>query len=147
MAYRTACIGIVAAALIGGFVSIRPASAAETPATFMKKVNRDADTTLSLPEVTAYALKRYGALDTNHDGTLTEKELGDRISADDFAMADTKHGAGTRTLSKVEFTTYVAKLFAAANENVKAGDTKVDSTLTLEELGTPAGSKLIKLLE
>ena len=134
-------------AAVAGSVMAQPACAEETPATFLKKVNHDADKTLSLPEVTAYALKRYAALDADHDGTLSEKELGDRISPEDFALADTKHGAGERTLSKVEFTNYVAKLFAAANENVKAGDTKVDSTLTEEELGTPAGLKLIKLLD
>ena len=146
MAYRTARIGILVAAF-AAFVAVPHAFAAETPATFLAKVDHDADKTLSLPEVTTYALKRYAALDVDHDGTLTETELGDRISPEDFALADTKHGAGARTLSKVEFTTYVAKLFAAANERVKPGDTKVDSSLTEDELGTPAGLKLIKLLD
>ena len=123
------------------------AFAAEAPETFMSKVNQDKDKTLSLPEVTAYALKRFAALDVDHDGTLTDAELHGRLSPEDFATADTKHGTGTRTLSKAEFTTYVATLFAAANTHVKTGQTDVDGTLSVGELGTPAGLKLIKLLE
>lgn len=123
------------------------AALAESPAEFLKAVNTNHDRTLSLPEIQAYALKRFAALDTHKDGTLSKVELGDRISDDDFKIADTKHDARPLTLSKAEFSIYVSKLFAEANKNVKPGHTDVDGTLSAAELATPAGKKLIKLLE
>jgi hypothetical protein len=113
----------------------------------MKAVDANHDKTLSLPEVQAYALKRFAILDAEKDGTLTKAELGDRISDADFKAANRKPDGKEATLSKTEFSIYVSKLFAAANKHVKTGRTDVDGTLSEEELATPAGEKLIKLLE
>ena len=133
-------------AVVALIAAIRPALA-ESPAEFLKAVDANHDKTLSLVEVQVYALKRFAALDTKKDGTLSRSEIGDRMSDDDFKVANTKHETRNPTLSKAEFTIYVAKLFAAANKTVRSGRTDVDGTLSATELATPAGEKLIKLLE
>lgn len=123
------------------------AQAAESPAAFLAKVNTNGDKTLSLAEVSKYALTRYDALDADHDNKLTMKELGGRLTEVDFEEANTKHSSETPSLSSSEFTVYVAKLFGEANQHLLSGNTNVSGTLSARELATPAGEKLIKLLE
>ncbi len=120
---------------------------AASPADFLRAANTNHDKTLSLVEVQNYALKRFAALDKEHDGKLTKAELGDRISDEDFKSANTHREASTPTLSTTEFSLFVSKLFAAANADLKSGRTDVDGTLSEAELATPAGAKLIRLLD
>ena len=120
---------------------------ATSPADFLKAANTNHDNTLSLIEVQNYALKRFAALDKEHDGKLTKAELGDRISDEDFKAANIHRETKTPTLSTTEFSLFVSKLFAAANANVKSGRTDVDGTLSEAELATPAGEKLMRLLD
>lgn len=137
--------GALAALILGTLGAA--ALAAESPSAFLAKVNTNGDKTLSLAEVSKYALTRYDALDTDHDDKLTMKEVGDRMTPEDFKEANTKHSSETPSLSRSEFTVYVAKLFSEANQHLHSGNTNVSGTLSDRELATPAGEKLIKLLE
>ena len=114
------------------------ARAAEMSASaFMKAVNTNSDKTLSKEEVGAYAKKKFAMIEADHDKTLDEKELMGRLGAAGLDAADTDKD---KTVDEGEFVAYAGKLFDAANQNN-------DKTLNLKELETPAGKKLITLLQ
>ena len=79
----------------------------------------------------------FDKLDRDHDGTLTRRELGGRLSAREFAAADTDKDG---TISKDEY-------LAVVEQRFKAADTDNDGTLTRQELRTKAGSRLLLLLK
>ncbi len=117
-----------------------PAAYAQSDASaFLRKVNKDNDKTISLPELNAYAAKKFVEINTRGHKSLSRKELGNRISESDFKVANNGNRKD-QTLSKSEFIKYVDLLFKDANA---AGD----KTLSVDELGSPAGRKLIKLLQ
>jgi Ca2+-binding EF-hand superfamily protein len=96
----------------------------------------DHDGTVSLDEAKRAAEVMFDKLD-DHDGTLTRRELRGRLSAREFAAADTdKYG----TISKDEY-------LAVVEQRFKAADTDNDGTLTRQELRTKAGSRLLFLLK
>jgi Ca2+-binding EF-hand superfamily protein len=96
----------------------------------------DHDGTVSLDEAKRAAEVMFDKLD-DHDGTLTRRELRGRLSAREFAAADTdKYG----TISEDEY-------LAVVEQRFKAADTDNDGTLTRQELRTKAGSRLLFLLK
>jgi hypothetical protein len=110
-----------------------------TPSEFLKMVDADNDKTISLPEIDAFAVKKFDELKKPGEDALSMTELRGRISQPDFDAANTTRGEAVPTLSKVEFLVWVDKLFKEAN-------TVGEKTLSEEELKTPAGEKLIRLL-
>jgi hypothetical protein len=114
------------------------AQSATDPTAFLNEVNKNNDKTLSLKEVDAYAAKKFRELNRNGTRTLSRQELGDRISDADFSAANTGHRKD-QTLSKAEFMSYVDRLFKEANS-------RGAKTVSVEELSSPAGEKLITLL-
>jgi hypothetical protein len=96
----------------------------------------DADGTLDLAEVKKAAAALFAKLDPDHDGTLDKRELAGRLSAREFAAADSDHD-GTLTLD--EYLAVVEQRFNAANPDR-------DGTLDAKELSTPAGRALLRLL-
>ena len=129
---------LVASLVVFGLCASASADAESTGAKkFMKAVNSDADKTISKAELDAYAKKRFEALEADNDKTLDEKELKGRLSAAGMSIADPDKD---KTVDEAEFTGYADKLFDEANK-------KGDDTLSVKELETPAGKKLIKLLE
>jgi len=91
--------------------------------------------TLSLDEAESAASAEFGKLDTDHDGTLDEKELGGRLSHSEFQSADPDRDG---TLSKDEYLAVVAQRFRAA-------DPDKDGTLDAKELDSKVGPS--RLLE
>jgi hypothetical protein len=110
-----------------------------TPSEFLKMVDTDNDKTISFPEIDAFAVKKFDELKKPGEEALSIADLRDRISQADFDAANTTRGNAVPTLSKVEFLAWVDKLFREAN-------TVGEKTLSEEELKTPAGEKLIRLL-
>ncbi len=96
----------------------------------------DHDGKLSLAEVKSAAAYKFDKLDTDHDGTLTRKELGRRIGATEFKSVD-KDKDGT--LDKAEYLKIVEARYNAANPDH-------DQTLEKAELDTAAGKRLRQLL-
>jgi hypothetical protein len=105
---------------------------------FLSEVNQNNDKTLSIRELDAYASKKFKELNTTGHKSLSRTELGDRISDTDFDAANTNHRKD-QTLTQGEFVAYVDRLFKKAN-------TKGQKSLSLSELESPAGEKLIALL-
>ncbi len=128
-------------AAIAGIILLAGAGYAQSATdadAFLSKVNQNNDKTLSMRELNAYASKKFEELNTTGHKSLSRKELGDRISDTDFDAANTNHHKD-QTLTQGEFIAYADRLFKEAN-------TKGQKSLSLSELGSPAGEKLITLL-
>jgi Ca2+-binding EF-hand superfamily protein len=132
MTNKILAAGFVALGLLFG---INAASAANVK-TFLAAVDTDHDGTVTLDEVKTYAAARFKALETDKDGTLDAKELKGRLSATGFKKANAD---ADKTIDENEFVAYVEKLFKEANDG--------DDTLDAKELRSPAGRKLVKLLQ
>jgi hypothetical protein len=102
-------------------------------------VATDNTNTISLPQIDAFATKKFDELKKPGEKALSMADLRGRISQEDFDAANTTRGNAVPTLSRVEFLAWVDKLFREAN-------TVGQKTLSEEELKTPAGEKLIRLL-
>ena len=109
---------------------------------FMKKVNTNADKTISMDELDVYAKKRFAELETDKDKTLDQKELKGRLSEAGMMTADTDKD---KSIDETEFVNYANTLFTEANVHKKAGESD-HPTLSEAELATPSGKKLIKML-
>jgi Ca2+-binding EF-hand superfamily protein len=103
----------------------------------LKAYDSDHDGTLDEKEVTAAAGTTFDALDTDHDGTLTIKELQGRLSKADFKAGDPDND---KTLSKDEFVAIVVKAF-------KSADPDSDGTLDAKEMKSKAGLVVVRLLK
>jgi hypothetical protein len=108
-------------------------------ADFLKMVATDNSNTISLPQIDALATKKFDELKRPGEGALSMDDLRGRISQEDFDAANTTRGNAVPTLSRIEFLAWVEKLFKEAN-------TVGEKTLSEQELKTPAGEKLIRLL-
>jgi hypothetical protein len=132
-------LAIVGALLISGAVL---GQSAPTAAAFLKMVATHNSKTISLPQIDAFAKKKFGKLKKTGEKALSMADLSGRMSQADLDAANTKHGNSSAdpTLSRTEFLAYVGKLFTEAN-------TVGQKTLSETELNTPAGEKLITLLQ
>jgi hypothetical protein len=117
------------------------AQSGPTAADFLKMIATGNGKTISLPEIDAFATKKFDELKKPGQEALSMADLRGRISQEDFDAANTTRGnsSAVPTLSRAEFSAYVDKLFREAN-------TVGEKTLSETELKTPAGEKLIRLL-
>jgi hypothetical protein len=132
-------LAIVGALLVSGAAL---GQSAPTAAAFLKMVAPHNSKTISLSQLDAYAKKKFGRLEKQGEKALSMADLDGRMSQADFDAANTKRGnsSAAPTLSRTEFLAYVGKLFSEAN-------TVGQKTLSETELNTPAGEKLITLLQ
>ena len=112
--------------------SASPAFAASA----LQTLDPDKDGTVDLNEAKTAASALFDQLDTDHDGTVDRKELGNRISAEDWKTADPDND---KTISKDEYLAFVEVAFKRANPDN-------DATIDAKELKTPAGRALLRLL-
>ena len=131
--------GVVVLAFCGLAGSVR--AEGMSAEAFMKKVNTNADKTISMDELDTYAKKRFAELETDSDKVLDQKELKGRLSEAGMAMADTDKD---KTVDEAEFVGYADKLFGEADVHKKTD--AAHPSLSKKELETPAGRKLMMLL-
>jgi Ca2+-binding EF-hand superfamily protein len=112
--------------------SASPAFAASA----LQTLDPDKDGTVDLAEAKTAAAALFDSLDVDHDGSLDRKELGDRISATDWKIADPDND---KTISKDEYLAFVEVAFKRANPDN-------DATIDAKELKTSAGHALLRLL-
>ncbi|PNG26939.1 EF-hand domain-containing protein [Methylocella silvestris] len=101
----------------------------------LKALDPDNDGTVSLAEAQAAGHKKFLSLDPDKDGTLDAKEASTAVH--DFAAADPDKD-GT-----VDAKEYAAEIEAA----FKKADPDKDGTLDAAEFATPAGQKLLNLIQ
>jgi Ca2+-binding EF-hand superfamily protein len=133
--FRRALVSIATMFVATTFLA--PRARADNVSDFLAKWDPDNDRTLDLAEINKAADAQFDALDADHDGSLSRKELGDRVTKAEFSAADADHDG---SLSKGEYATIVAKRFHAANRDK-------DTTIEITELKTAAGRSLMRLLQ
>lgn len=83
------------------------------------------------------AVVKFGRLDKDHKGRLTHQDLAPAVTAQDFATANPD---GDTTIGAEEWFDLVRRYFYAANPDN-------DGSLTVDELRTPAGQALLRLVQ
>jgi Ca2+-binding EF-hand superfamily protein len=129
---RVVILGSLAAALVGTV----PAVAAARHSRIMQLLDPDNDGTVSLDEAKKAASAVFDRLDRNHNGVLNKRELGGRVTPQEFAAADPDKDG---TLTKPEYLSVVERRF-------KAADPDNDGTIDEKELSSRAGRALRRLL-
>ena len=131
---RVALLGCLAlGAAVGG---AEAALAAPERRHLMQLLDPDNDGTVDLDEAKKAASALFDRLDRNHNGVLNKRELGGRVTPQEFAVADPDKDG---TLTKDEYLTVVEKRF-------KAADLDNDGKLDEKELRSRPGRALLRLL-
>ena len=128
-------IGIGAAGLLP--TVLRPAAAAAKRSRAMQLLDPDKNGTVSLDEAKRAASAVFDRLDRNKNGVLNKRELGGRVTPQEFVVADPDKDG---TLTKAEYLTVVERRF-------KAADPDNDGTIDEKELTSRAGRALLRLLQ
>ena len=106
----------------------------------IKIFDKDNDGTIDLEEAKAAAAALFDELDRNHNGALTQEELGDRASVPRLEPSPSpfkQFAAGTMT--KDDY-------LALTERRFKLADQEHDGKLDAKELESGAGQALLKLL-
>lgn len=122
--------------VVGAFALVAPLTAHAKMAD-MKLIDPDGDGTVSLDEAQAAGAKKFEMLDPDHDGTIDKKESKGLMSKAAFKMADPDKDG---TIDKTEYAAMIEAAFTKA-------DPDGDKTLDAKELATPAGKKLLALIQ
>ena len=132
---KAVATGLIAGSFLVGapFLVSTAAFAEQSP---VKALDTDNDGTLDLAEVTKAAEAVFDRLNKDHDDTLDRKELGSRLTAQEFAAADPDKDS---TLTKEEYVALATKLF-------KQADVDSDGKLEAKELNSKAGCALLRLI-
>ena len=102
----------------------------------LKRLNHDTDQTLELPEALAAAAKQFQALNKDNDLTLEKAETAGLVTDPEWKEYNKDHDGA---LELDEWLNIVRARFQAA-------DTKKDGKLTVQELDSPAGQALLRLV-
>jgi hypothetical protein len=92
---------------------------------------------VSLKEINNAAIVKFGMLDKNHQGRLTESDLSALLTPEQFKQANPDNDT---TIGAEEWFDLVKHRFWAA-------DPDNDGSLDINELRTPAGQALLKLVD
>src|SRR3954468_16980783 len=95
---------VILGAMAAGFGAVMPALAASKRSRLMQVLDPDNDGTVSLDEAKKAASALFDRLDRNRNGVLNKRELGGRVTPQEFAAADPDRDG---TLTKEEFLTVV----------------------------------------
>lgn len=130
-----------------GALPIGSAMAAMGGAAMMDRLHPKEKGKLTLDEVRDAAAHKYDVIAKANGGKLTILQLGGRVTADDLKAANIGDGEGDEGISKADYLALASRFFAQANVSRQADVSPADGTLSQNELSTPAGEKLIRLLE
>ena len=111
--------------------------AAPDAAAFLQKWDRSGKGLLDLKGVLNAAVVKFGTLDKQRHGRLTEQDLQGLLTAQEFAVANPD---GDKTIGADEWFDIARRRFYAANPDN-------DGSLSIDEFRTPEGQALLKLLQ
>lgn len=103
----------------------------------LRKLDTDKSGTIDIEEAETAAAKEFIALDRDKNGTLDANELAGRLDAASLKDRDPDNDG---SLDHNEYAKAVAIRF-------KAADADSDGTLDTRELNSPAGARLLKLIQ
>jgi hypothetical protein len=110
---------------------------ADTAEAFIQKWDRSGKGVLGLKEVDNAAIVKFEMLDKSHQGRLTESDLSALLSPEEFKQANPDNDT---TIGADEWFDLVKRRFNAANPDH-------DGSIDVNELRTPAGQALLKLVD
>lgn len=137
---------LIASTLLLGLTAGSPALAQTAPQTggtapdaaaFLQRWDRSGKGLLDLKGVLNAAVVKFGGLDKQRRGRLTEQDLGGLLTAQEFAVANPD---GDKTIGADEWFDVVRRRFYAANPDN-------DGSLSIDEFRTPEGQALLRLLQ
>lgn len=140
-------IGCMALMLAFGGAAISPAFGAMGGAAMMDRLHPKQKGQLTLDEVRDAAAHNYDVIFKANGGKVTMLQLGGRVTPADLKAANIGDGEGDEGISKADYLALASRFFAEANVSRKADVSPADGTLSVNELSTPAGEKLLRLLE
>ena len=140
-------IGCLAIALAGGTAATTSAFAGMGGAAMMERLHPKEKGELTMDEARDAAAHNYDVISKANGGKVTLLQLGGRIAPDDLKAANIGDGEGDESVSKADYLALASRFFAEANVSRMADVSPADGTLSVTELSTPAGEKLIRLLE
>lgn len=120
----------------GGQGSVQ-ASAPGDAAAFVQRFDRSGKGQLDLKGALNAAIVKFGRLDVERRGRLTEQQLGGLLTPEEFRIANPD---GDTTIGAEEWFDLVRRRFHAANPDN-------DGSLTADEFKSPAGQALLRLLQ
>ena len=144
---RLGRIGCLAIALAGGIAAATPVSAAMGGAAMMDRLHPKEKGKLTMDEARAAAAHNYDVIFKANGGKVTLLQLGGRITPNDLKAANIGDGEADEAVSKADYLAIASRFFAEANVSRSADVSPADGTLSVAELSTPAGEKLLRLLE
>lgn len=115
-------------------------------ATIMARVDTDGDGTLSRAEVRSAASKRYDLIKSKNGGRVTQLQLGGRVTASEMKKVGLAPGLST-VVGKDAYLALADRFFDEADMKKNSGAAAGGGSLDAAELGSPAGEKLIGLLQ
>ena len=115
---------------------VATSAAAITGAEVLKLLNRDDDQTLELPEVIDAAVKLFAQIDLDDGLTLEPKETEGRLTDAERRAVDKDND------NAIE----MGEWLDAVQQRFNEADANNDGKLTVQELDSPAGQLLIKLI-
>lgn len=102
---------------------------------------------LTMDEVRDAAASTYDTISEANGGKVSMLQLGGRVSEADLKEAKIGNGEVDDTVSKADYLTLASHFFAKANVSRQKNVAPADGTLSEDELSTPAGKKLVRLIE
>ena len=129
------CLGALILSVVVASVMASPALAI-SGADALKRLNHDSDQTLDLPEALDAAAKLFQQLNKDNDLTLDKAETAGLVTDAEWKTHNKDHDGA---LELDEWLNIVRSRFRAA-------DAKKDGELTAQELDSPAGQWLLKLV-
>ena len=132
---RMLILALVSAGL--AFGASAPALSAPKHSGTMQKLDPSGDGVIDLAEARAVAATVFDRIDHNKDGLVNTRELGGRVTPQEFAVADRNHDG---KLSKEEYLSVVEKRFKAADPNNTG---KVSERALFSRTGRPLARLLL----
>lgn len=129
---------------IGGAGS---ASAAMGAATIMERIHPKDKGKITMDEAREAAGRTYDKVADAHDGKVTMLQLGGRVSADDLKAAGIGDGERDEPVSRADYLALASRFFAEANVSRGQDVSPAEGTLSVDELSTKAGTKLVELIQ
>ncbi len=128
---------VLSGAPAGAQTTAATSAAASDPVAFIQRFDRSGKGLLDVKAVLNAAVVKFGTLDTEKRGRMTAQQLAGLLTPEEFKTANPD---GDTTIGVEEWFDLVRRYFYAANPDN-------DGSLSVDELKTPAGQALLKLIQ
>lgn len=145
---RLGRIGWLAAGLAACVVlPATKASAAMGVDAVLQGIHPKNENKITMDEMRDAAGRTYDRIAKANGDKVTLLQLGGRVTPDDLKAAKIGDGERDEPISKADYMALASRFFSEADVSRKPDVSPADGTLDAQELTTPAGAKLMRLIE